>query len=113
VDGLLEGHRSGRPLELKLAQRKQLDDILDSGPAAYGLDTGIWTSPMVAWVIEEEFGIHYHPAMCAGCSIVGASPCNARVASWPEPTLPARSLAAYTYPSLKKNAAAKLGIDLH
>jgi hypothetical protein len=41
VDGLLEGHRSGRPLELTPAQCKQLDDILDSGPVAYGLDTGI------------------------------------------------------------------------
>jgi hypothetical protein len=44
VEGLLEGHRAGRPLELTSAQRKQLDDILDSGPVAYGLDTGIWTS---------------------------------------------------------------------
>src|SRR5271155_4882987 len=61
VEGLLEGHRSGRPVELTSAQRKQLDDILDSGPVAYGLDTGIWTSPMIAWVIEEEFGIVYHP----------------------------------------------------
>src|SRR5256884_3195873 len=29
VEGLLEGHRSGRPLELTSAQRKQLDDILE------------------------------------------------------------------------------------
>src|SRR5258708_34600463 len=36
-------------------------DILDSGPVAYGLDSGIWTSPMIAWVIETEFGIQYHP----------------------------------------------------
>ncbi len=36
-------------------------DILDSGPVAYGLDNGIWTSPMIAWVIEEEFGVQYHP----------------------------------------------------
>jgi transposase len=50
-----------RGYKLTLAQRKHLDDILDSGPAAYGLDTGIWTSPIIAWVIEEEFGIHYHP----------------------------------------------------
>src|SRR5437773_10947533 len=61
VEGLLEGHRSGRPLELTSAQRKQLDDILESGPVAYGLDTGVRTSPMIAWVIEEEFDIHYHP----------------------------------------------------
>jgi len=61
VDGLLEGYRSGRPSSLTSEQRVQLEDILGSGPVAYGLDTGIWTSPMLAWVIEEEFGIAYHP----------------------------------------------------
>jgi len=61
VDGLLEGYRSGRPAELTDTQQHQLADIVDSGPAAYGLDNGIWTSPMLAWVIEEEFGIQYHP----------------------------------------------------
>ena len=35
VEGLLEGHRSGRPLELTSSQRKQLDDILESGPRLY------------------------------------------------------------------------------
>jgi len=61
VDGLLEGYRSGRPPELSPEQHHQLGDILDSGPVAYGLDNGIWTSPMIAWVIEEEFGVVYHP----------------------------------------------------
>jgi transposase len=61
LEGLLEGQRSGRPSALTEEQRTQLGDILDSGPVAYGLDSGIWTSPMIAWVIEEEFGIHYHP----------------------------------------------------
>lgn len=61
VDGLLERYRSGRPSELSEKQRQELGDILDSGPVAYGLDCGIWTSPMIAWVIEEEFGVEYHP----------------------------------------------------
>jgi transposase len=61
VNGLLEGYRSGRPSQLTEKQQQQLGDILDSGPVAYGLDTGIWTSPMIAWVIGEEFGIQYHP----------------------------------------------------
>src|SRR3990172_3670259 len=61
VEGLLEGYRSGRPPQLSEPQRKQVGDILDSGPVAYGLDSGVWTSPMIAWVIEEEFGVHYHP----------------------------------------------------
>jgi transposase len=61
VEGLLEGYRCGRPARLSQAQQQRLGDILDSGPVAYGLDTGIWTSPMIAWVVEEEFGIVYHP----------------------------------------------------
>ena len=61
VDGLLEGYRSGRPSELSAEQHQQLGDILDSGPVAYGLDNGVWTSPMISWVIEEEFGVTYHP----------------------------------------------------
>ena len=61
VDGLLEGDRSGRPSELTEKQQRQLGDIVESGPVAYGLDNGIWTSPMIARVIEEEFGVQYHP----------------------------------------------------
>lgn len=61
IDGLLEGYRSGRPAELSEKQQQQLGDILDSGPVAYGLDIGIWNSPMIAWVIQEEFGVQYHP----------------------------------------------------
>ena len=60
-EGLLEGHRSGRPAELSATQREQLADILDSGPVAYGLNTGIWTSPLIAQIIEDEFAVGYHP----------------------------------------------------
>lgn len=59
--GLWEGHRSGRPAELSTRQREELADILDSGPVAYGLETGIWTSPLVAEVIREQFERSYHP----------------------------------------------------
>ena len=40
AEGLLEGHRSGRPTQLSTRQREQLADILDSGPVAHGLNTG-------------------------------------------------------------------------
>jgi len=110
VEGLLEGHRSGRPLELTSAQRKQLGDILDSGPVAYGLDTGIWTSPMIAWVIDEEFGIHYHPGHVRkllhrwGFSVQRPRRVLARANAdqqdrWQR----------YTYPSLKKKRSGKTG----
>jgi len=60
VEGLYEGHHTGRPPLLTKAQLARLEDILDSGPVAYGLTTGIWTSPTVRHIIEEEFEIHYH-----------------------------------------------------
>lgn len=62
MDSVLEGHRAGRPRSMLDEQRQRLCDILDSGPVAYGFSSGVWTSPMVARVIEEEFSIRYHPA---------------------------------------------------
>jgi transposase len=62
MEGLLEGHRSGRPPAMSNAQRQELADILDSGPVAYGFTSGVWTCPMVARVIKEEFSIIYNPA---------------------------------------------------
>lgn len=61
VEGLLEGQRAGRPAQLTPPQRQQLVDLLDSGPTAYGLDTGVWTSQTIAGIIEEQFGVRYHP----------------------------------------------------
>ena len=62
INGLLEGHRSGRPGKLSQKQQTGLADILDSGPVAYGFNSGVWTCPMVARIIEDEFSISYHPA---------------------------------------------------
>lgn len=60
-EGLWEGQRSGRPSRLDPKQRETLCDILDSGPVAYGLETGIWTSPLIRQILREEFGQDYHP----------------------------------------------------
>lgn len=60
-EGLWEGDRPGRPPRLDSQQRETLCDILDSGPVAYGLDTGIWTSPLIRQVLREEFAQDYHP----------------------------------------------------
>ena len=61
VEGLLEGYRSGRPPLLDEKQMRALYDIVESGPVAYGLDSGVWTSRIISRVIEEEFGVGYHP----------------------------------------------------
>ena len=44
-----------------MAMKGCLRFSLDSGPVAYGLDTGVWTSPLITHVIAEEFGVSYHP----------------------------------------------------
>lgn len=59
--GLWEGQRPGRPPRLTARQREKLGDILDSGPVAYGLETGIWTAPLIAQIIDAEFDQDYHP----------------------------------------------------
>ena len=60
-EGLLEGHRPGRPPELTMPQKQALADIVDSGPVAYGFLSGVWTSPMITRLIQEESGVRYHP----------------------------------------------------
>ena len=62
AEGLLEGHRCGRPAQLSKSQRKSLVDILESGPLAFGFSAGVWTCPMVARIIEKEFSVTYHPS---------------------------------------------------
>lgn len=61
IDGLLEGERSGRPSRLSDFQKTLICDIIDSGPIAYGLSTGVWTSSIISQIIEDEFNVKYHP----------------------------------------------------
>jgi Homeodomain-like domain len=115
VDGLLEGYRSGRPAELSEKQKQQLGDILDSGPVAYGLDTGLWTSPRIAWIIEQEFGVQYTiPVMCASCCIPGDFRCSGHGVCWSAPMRRPRiaGIAARILLS-KKSTIPTLGVDLY
>ena len=107
-EGLLEGHRSGRPAQLSAAQREQLADILDSGPVAYGLNTGVWTSPLIAQIIEEEFNVSYHPGhvrhLLKGLNFSVQRP-KARLVQ-ADPRKQNRWI-RYTHPNLKKTPAKK------
>jgi transposase len=79
-EGIKDGHRSGRPRELTRTQLQQLHDIVESGPVAYGLNSGVWTSPVLAGVIQEEFEVDYHPGHGRkllhrpGCSVQRPTP---------------------------------------
>ncbi len=103
-EALLEGHRSGRPSQLDAQQRQGLCDILDSGPIAYGFVSGVWTSPMIARVLQEEYQVDYHPGHVRkllqdlGFSVQRP---RKRLAKG-DPVLQDR-WQRYTYPRLKKN----------
>ena len=108
VEGLLEGHRSGRPPQISERQFGTLADILDSGPVAYGFTSGVWTCPMVARVIHEEFSVSYHPAhICRLLHHLGFS------VQRPQKTLARADQALqsrwirYQYPDVKKKPKAK------
>ena len=103
-EALLEGHRSGRPKELTSAQLAQLDSWIDSGPVAYGFSSGVWTSPMIVRVIEEEFGIRYHPGHVRKVlKALGFSVQRPRRKLAKADPVEQDRWQRYTYPRLKKN----------
>jgi transposase len=52
----------GRRPRLSSDQMRELADIIDGGPEASGIDTGVWTSPIIADLVRRRFGISYHPS---------------------------------------------------
>lgn len=108
LEGLKEGHRSGRPARLTTLQRERIFDLVESGPVAYGFTTGIWTSPLLQHVIEEEFAVSYHPGHVRkllkdlGCSV--QRPTTRLVRADPGEQ---NKWVRYTYPNLKKKPAPK------
>lgn len=61
-EGLKAKRHPGRKARLSDEDRQRLGDLLLQGPLAHGYKTDLWTLPRVAQVIEEHFGVHYHPA---------------------------------------------------
>ena len=53
---------SGRPRRLVARDLTRLRRMLVKGAQAAGLPTDLWTCPRVSWLIQRQFGVHYHPA---------------------------------------------------
>lgn len=51
----------GRPARLTKTQRKELADLITAGPEAAGFTSACWTTPLVAELIHQHFGVEYHP----------------------------------------------------
>ena len=60
-EALKKASRAGRKPELTGADRERLEDLLLKGPEKLGYETPLWTCARVAHLIEDEFGVAYHP----------------------------------------------------
>lgn len=57
-----KGPYQGKQPRLSDEQMKELADIIEAGPEASGIDTGVWTSPIIADLVRRRFGMRYHPS---------------------------------------------------
>jgi transposase len=51
----------GRKAKLHADQKQRLYELIERGPLEAGFTCGVWTSSMIAVLIEREFGVTYHP----------------------------------------------------
>ena len=59
--GLTAGPVSGRPPKLTTTQEKIVRRWLADKPTDHGFATELWTASRLDLLIEQEFGIHFHP----------------------------------------------------
>ena len=59
--GLRPQPTPGRPPKLSESQKSKLVQVLLKGPLAAGYGTDLWTLQRVAEVIDQQFGVRYHP----------------------------------------------------
>lgn len=59
LDGLRPKKAPGATPKLNSRQRERLAKMIKAGPERCGLDTGVWTGPIVRALIEETFGVYY------------------------------------------------------
>ena len=61
LDGLNSKPVPGRPLRLSNADRQHLEELLRKGPREAGLTADAWTCPRIVRLIQQHFGVEYHP----------------------------------------------------
>lgn len=55
----------GAQPKLSPEQRAQLPVLLAKGAEAFGFRGQVWTTERVAQMIQQQFGVSYHPAHCS------------------------------------------------
>jgi transposase len=59
---LRKAGRAGRKPRLCTEDLQRIERSLKRGPQALGFETALWTSWRVAYLIERECGVKYHPS---------------------------------------------------
>ena len=60
-EGLTARSVPGRPTKLSAPQEKIALRWLADSPTDHGFATELWTAPRLGLLIEQEFGVHFHP----------------------------------------------------
>ena len=61
TQGLKKAGRAGRKPQLDASQLHRLEAILRAGAEKAGFPNGLWTLNRIAQLVEEEFGVAFHP----------------------------------------------------
>lgn len=61
IRALAKGPFQGGKSRLTDEQKTELSRIIEAGPQDAGLDTGVWTTPIIAKLVKDLFGVSYHP----------------------------------------------------
>ncbi len=61
VRALAKGPFQGGKSKLTDEQKADLSRIIEAGPQNAGLDTGVWTTPIIVKLVKDLFGVSYHP----------------------------------------------------
>ncbi len=56
---IVQGPYLGRESRLNLDNKRELSLMIQDGPEKNGLDTGVWTAPIIAELVRKRFGISY------------------------------------------------------
>lgn len=62
VEALRSNPAPGPRPKLSDEQMGEVPGLLEKGARHFGFREDVWTQPRVAWLIQREFGVRYHPA---------------------------------------------------
>jgi len=106
LDALRSKSKSGAPARLNEKQLARIPKLLSYGAEAYGYRGELWTYPRVAYVIEQEFGVRYHPGhVCKLMKTLGWTPHKPQIRAEQRDDPKIEHWRQQVWPRLKKSPA--------